>query len=118
MKSIIIKSLYDFLCIFALVYISYSVFFNRNKKEYSLLKDKDPIKSYIARYNLNMKKTNYKTVLRTLTFINSLIISLVTVIFMNVESTVWGIVISFVIIIVLIYSLYELTGKYFKRKEK
>jgi uncharacterized membrane protein len=118
MKALILKNLIDFLCVFLIVYLVYSLFINRNKKEYKDLKDKDPIKSYIARYNLDMRKTKYKTILRTLTFINSLIIAVVTIVYMNINGLVWSIIISFITIFILLYGLYEITGKYFKKKEK
>ena len=118
MLNIILKSLLDFVCTFLIVYLIYSVFINRNKKEYNSLKEKDPIRGYIIKYGLDLKKTKYKTILRTITFINTLIISICVVVFMNIENMLWGMLICFVLIIGLIYLLYDITGKFLKRKEK
>ena len=75
-----LSCLYDFVCIFLLVFIVYSVFLNKNRKEYKKLKKNDMIRLFIARYNLDMKKTKYELVLRTETIINSFIISFCSVI--------------------------------------
>lgn len=113
----ILSCLYDFVFIFLLVFIVYSVFLNKNRKEYKMLKKNDMIKVFIARYNLDMKKTKYDTVLRVVTFINSFIISFSSVLVINIDSVVWAILISFVVIMALIYALYEIAGRALKRKE-
>ena len=118
MLNIVLKNLLDFVCTFLIVYLIYSVFINRNKKEYSALKEKDPLRGYIAKYQLDLKKTKYKTVLRTVTFVNTIIISICVVVFTNINNVLWGTLICFVMIIALIYLLYDITGKYLKRKEK
>ena len=112
-----LSCLYDFLFIFLLVFIVYSVFLNKNKKEYKKVSKNDMMKIFIARYNLDMKKTDYTTVLRVVTFINSFIISFSSVLVINIKSIVWSILISFVVIIALIYSLYEIAGRTLKRRE-
>ena len=53
-----LSCLYDFVFIFLLMMIVYSVFLNKSRKEYSKLKDNDMVKFFIARYDLDMRKTN------------------------------------------------------------
>ena len=115
--GIAFKMLYDFILIFALLLIIYLVFINKNRKEYSKLNDNSVIKSFIARYNLDMRKTKYKNVLIAVSIINSLILSFTTVLILNLNLSYWKYVIAFVVIMALIYSLYEITGRYFKKKE-
>ncbi|MBQ6284691.1 MAG: hypothetical protein IJK67_00065 [Bacilli bacterium] len=115
--SVPLKMLYDFVLIFALLLIIYLVFINKNRKEYSKLKDNSVIKNFIAKYNLDMRKTKYKNVLITLSIINSFILAFTTVLILNLNVSYWKYPIAFVVIVSLIYSLYEITGRYFKKKE-
>lgn len=108
---------YDFVFIFLLVYIVYSVFLNKNKHDYKKLQKNDMIKIFIARYNLDVKKTKYENILKIVTFINSFIISFSAVLVINIDSMIWSILISFVVIMALIYSLYEIAGRLLKKKE-
>ncbi len=109
--------LYDFVFIFLLVFIVYSVFLNKNRKEYKKIKKNDMIKIFIARYNLDMKKTKYETVLRVETIINSFIISFCSVLVINIESMIWGVLVGFAVMMALIYALYEIAGRMLKRRE-
>ena len=112
-----LSCLYDFVCIFLLVFIVYSVFLNKNRKEYKKLKKNDMIRLFIARYNLDMKKTKYELVLRTETIINSFIISFCSVLVINIKGVIWAIIIGFAVIMALTYSLYEIFGRVLKRRE-
>ncbi len=113
-----LELLFNFVLYFLLVFIIISVFFNKKRKDYSKLKNGDYVKAFIRRYDLDMKKTKYKDVLNALTIVNSLILSFSTVIMSKINGLVWKIVIPFIIIMGLIYSLYEILGRYFMRKEK
>ena len=115
--GIAFKMLYDFILIFVLLLIIYFVFINKNRKEYSKLNDNSVIKSFIARYNLDMRKTKYKTVLTVFSVINSFILAFTSALVLNIENYIWKIVISFIVIFVLIYALYEIAGRYLKNKE-
>ncbi len=109
--------LYDFIFIFLLVFIVYSVFLNKNRKEYKKIKKSDMIKVFIARYNLDMKKTKYETVLMVETIINSFIISFCSVLVINIESMIWSVLAGFAAMMALIYALYEIAGRTLKRRE-
>lgn len=113
-----LELLIDFILMFLLIYILISVFFNKKRKDYSKLKDNDYVKTFIIKYNLNMKKTDYKKVLNTLTIINSFILAISTIIMLQIKSTIYKILVVFIVIMLLIYSLYEISGRYFKNKEK
>ena len=115
--KLFLSCLYDFVFIFLLMLVVYSVFLNKNRKEYIKLKDNDMIKYFIARYDLDMRKTNYKTVLNIVTVINSFIISFCSVLVINIKGVMWSIVIGFAVIMALTYSLYEIFGRALKRKE-
>ena len=112
-----LSCLYDFVFIFLLVFIVYSVFLNKNRKDYKKLKKNDMIRVFIARYNLDMRKTKYELVLRTETIINSFIISFCSVLVINIDSMIWSMLVGFAVMMALIYSLYEITGRTLKRRE-
>lgn len=113
----IISCLIDFAVLFIVVYLVYVLFINRKRKEYKEGKKTSEIHFFIAKYNLDMRKTEYKKVLNVLTLINSFILAFTSTVVINIESFMFGLLVGFVIIMVLIYSLYEIAGRYFKRKE-
>lgn len=115
--KLFLSCLYDFVFIFLLMLVVYSVFLNKNRKEYSKLKDNDMVKYFIARYDLDMRKTKYKTVLNIVTVINSFIISFCSVLVINIKGVVWAILVGFAVIMALTYSLYEIFGRALKRRE-
>ena len=117
MNNTVFQFLYNFVLLFLLVLIIYLVFVNKRRKEYSKLKDGNYVKSFIARYNLDIRKTSYKDILVTLAFINSFILSFTAALILNIDKYILKIVISFIVIFVLIYALYEIAGRYFKNKE-
>ena len=114
----ILEIIFDFILLFLLVFIVISVFLNKKRKNYNVLKDNDYVKNFIIRYNLDMKKTSYRKVLNSLTIINSFIIAFSTIVCLQIESMVWKILITFVVCMALIYSLYEILGRFFKSHEK
>jgi hypothetical protein len=115
--GIAFKMLYDFILIFALLLIIYFVFINKNRKEYSKLNGNSVIKSFIARYNLDMRKTSYKEVLNIFAFVNSFILAFTSALVLNIDKLIWKIIVSFIVVFVLIYALYEIAGRYLKNKE-
>ncbi len=113
-----LQCLIDFVGIFLIVYIIYSVFINKRRKELNMLKNSSEVKAVIIRYNLNMNKIKYKNLLNAIAIINSFIIAFTVVIVVNIESLLWAILSGFVTLIILIYSLYEILGLYYRKKGK
>ena len=109
--------LLDFIIVFIVVYLLYVLFFNKKRRNYKTLKKNDEVKLFIDRYNLDMKKIEYKKVLQVVTIINTFILSFTTVLIVRIKGFMISLLIGFVVIMILIYSLYEITGNYFKRKE-
>ena len=113
----VIEFLWNFFWIFLLVLIIYLVFINRRKRVYSRLKKGDPVKLFIARYNIDVRKVNYRKILNTTAVINSFIISFTSTLTMYVHGIFWSILVCFACVFGLIYALYELAGRYFKKME-
>lgn len=113
----ILRFIVDFLTLYILIYIIYSVFFNKNRKEYKNLKNNDEIKFFIKAYKLDMKKTDYNELLKTLTITNSFIIAISTTIVLYIENYFIKIIACFITLLLLIFVLYNLIGTYYKKKE-
>lgn len=114
----LVSFLYDFVLLFLLFYIIYSVFINKKKKSYSKLKKNDEVKIFIARYNLDVRKLDYKKILNAVSIINSFIISFTSTLILNIDNFMISIMVCFVVLMILIYSLYEIAGRYFKKMEE
>lgn len=114
----ILEFLWNFIWFFFLVLIIYLVFINRRKRTYSRLKKNDPVKLFIARYDLDVRKTSYKKILNITAIINSFIISFASTLILFIDNILWAFLVCFVVVFALIYILYELAGKTLKRKEK
>lgn len=114
----LITNLIYFGVAFISVFLIYIIFINRKRKEYVEGKNQLEINYIIKKFGLDMRKTNYKTVKWLVTFINSFIISFTFVILINVNTNyILKLLIGFVILFVLIYSIYEIVGKILKKKE-
>ena len=81
------------------------------------LKKTDEIRYFILRFDLDMRKTKYKSLLKALTLMNSFILAFTTTIVIYIDSVIWSVLISFMVIIIMLYAVYEIVGRYFKRKE-
>lgn len=101
--------------VFLLIYI---LIVNRKRKVYKEGKKQAEISYIINKFNLDMRITKYNTLKWILTFINPLIISITYIIVTNVESIVLGSLLGFLIMILLVYSSYEIIGRLLKRKEE
>lgn len=110
--------LYDFVLLFLLFYIVYSVFINKKRKVYSKLKKNDEVRIFIERYGINTKKVSYKKILNAVSIINSFIISFTSTLIINIDNFIYSIIVCIVVLMLLIYSLYEIAGRYFKKMEE
>ncbi len=110
--------LIDFIIIFVILFVLYFLYLKFRKKDYNKLKKNDYIKSYMARYNLDVRKTNYRKVLNVLAFNNAFTIAFTSALIINIKNYFWKIGVSFVVLFILLFSLYEVSGRYLKKKEE
>lgn len=108
----------EFIAIFILFYLIYSVFINKKRKTYQTGKKYADVDFFVRRYQINVNKIGYKTVLKTVTLMNSFILAFTYIVFSNIKSFLWAIVFGFVIGFALIYSLYEIVGRHFRKEGK
>lgn len=115
--DVVVRFIIDFVLLTILIYLVHMLYYNRKKSVYKELKKNDEVKLFIARYNLDMRKTDYKLVLRVVALCNAIIISFTATLALNIHNYIWKILISFVVIFVLIYALFEICGRLLKKKE-
>ena len=73
----------------------------------------------INKFKLDDKKLNKENIIIWVSLINSFIISLVSSVIMLMPFKImWQLLIAFALLFGLIYSLYEIYGRYLKNKEK
>lgn len=108
----------DFLVMFLIVYLIYMLFINKRKSDFALLNNNDQIKLFVDRYKLNIDKINYKYLVTIISLINSFILSLTCAIILRIDNILLSICVCFIIMFSLIFILFEIAGRYFKKLEK
>lgn len=115
--NIYIECLIDFVVLFTLIFLVYMVFINKKRKKDDTLKKASEVKMIIARHNLNMKKIKYKNLLLSVSIANSFILSFTAVLIIHIKSIWLSLLIGFIVVALLTYSLYEIIGRHYKKKE-
>lgn len=123
-------SVYIFIALLIIVFLV--DYYLINKRKLNLIKNKGVTKKgkkkkiksiseidYLkAKFKLDEKKLDKDKMIITISFINAFIISLVSSIVMLMPFAImWQMIVAFVLLFGLIYSLYEIYGRHLKRKE-
>lgn len=111
-----IEELILFILTFLLVFIIYELFIVRKAKKDKRKKKPVEVNYLIARYNIDLQKTNYKRLLNIISIISALDISLVVTIVSIIKSFYLQLLIGFVLIMLLIIISYEILGKIYQKK--
>lgn len=110
-----------FLCNYFLVYKrGYKLISKKKKKKKTKnLEEFIGISYLVLKYNVDLNKCNLNYLFLVLSFINAFII---TIVFIIISMLSWNLSISmllgFVLLFGLIYAIYELLGRYLKKKGK
>lgn len=115
-EKIIINAIY-FVVSYLIIFLLYSLVINRKKKSYKDATKQMDILYLVNKFKLNTKKTKYNTLKWITNIINPLIISITFIIVTNIKSFILGIMIGFLVMMMLIYSIYEIIGRILKKKE-
>ena len=113
----VLKSLLEFVVLFIVVFIVYKLIY-RKKKDFNKLKNTDEVRSFILKYDLDIRQINYKKLLNVLILINTFIISFTATIIVRIKSFGWSIAVCILIVTALILSLFPIAGNYFKSHER
>lgn len=117
MKEKIIINVIYFVVSYLIIFLLYSLVINRKKKSYKDATKQMDILYLVNKFKLNTKKTKYNTIKWITNIINPLIISITFIIVTNIKSFTLGIMIGFLVMMMLIYSIYEIIGRILKKKE-
>ncbi len=113
----VLKSLIEFVGLFIVVFLVYKLLY-RKKKDFNKLKNTDEVRSFIIKYDLDVRQINYKKLLNVIILINTFIISFTATIIVRIESIGWSILVCILIVAALILSLFPIAGNYFKSHER
>lgn len=117
MKEKIIINVIYFVVSYLIIFLLYSLVINRKKKSYKDATKQMDVLYLVNKFKLNTKKTKYNTLKWITNIVNPLIISITFIIVTNIESFTLGIMIGFLVMMMLIYSIYEIIGRILKKKE-
>lgn len=105
-----------FVIIFIVVYFAYYLIFENKLKKEKYTKISELV-LLTRKFNLDKKKMNYKECLNGVAIINAFIIAFtVTIIDLLKVPIVFCMIVAFVMLTALIYSLYMLYGRYLSKK--
>lgn len=112
------ENLILFLVTFSIAYLFYIIFVVTRKKNKKFNPKKLKMEEIylISKYNLNMKKINYKKFLLLIYFCNSIIMGLTVVIIGIFDRIFYQLLVAPVILIPLILLTYSLIGNYYVKK--
>ena len=105
-----------FLLTFVVVFLIYELILVRKYKKGK--SDKRPVEvTYLLnRYNLNLKKVNYKRLLNIISFVSSLDIAIVVTIIGLTNNFLLEIIIGCFLTVILILASYYIVGKIYQKK--
>lgn len=116
MNDVLINLIY-FLASYLIIFLIYVCVINRKKKTYTDAGKQMETNYLVSKFNLDRRKTKYTTIKWCINIINPFIISFTFVTVSNIKSYSLVILVAFVIMVVLVYSLYEIVGRILKKKE-
>ena len=111
------KYLVYFIVSFVIIYAIYYVLYVRKHEKYEKKILSSDIRILTDYYKINVKKIGYQRVLRILNFVNSLMLSLMVMVVINIDKFVYKFLILLVLIMPCIWVVYYFLAKYLKYLE-
>ena len=102
-----------FISAYVLSFIVYYIYLKKSKKKDELLE----IEYLIKKFNLPKNKESKNRIKSIMSLVNPLIIALTFIVVISIDSFILGVLIGFVIMVVLIYSIYEIIGRILKKEK-
>lgn len=100
-----------------IVVLIINYFYNRYKIKSGKAKNVGEVNYLVGKFKLDIKKIDYWKIILPISIINSFIISFVTTFITALPiDMIWQLMIGFVLLFALIYSLYELLGRHYVKK--
>ena len=102
---------------FIIIYILYYVFIVKKQKRYNYKKLPAEVTIFESYYGINVKKIGYKRVMKILNFVNSLMLTGIMLIVLDIKSIYIKLGVIVVIMIPMIWVIYYFVAKYLKHIE-
>lgn len=118
--KIVIGFLIDFLISFIAIFVCYLLLLKIKpirKKKVSKINENE-MNIIINRYQLDKEVLGEKYLKRVIALLNSFVFAFTLTIMEHIDKFIYKILVCFVVLMILIYSVYEIAGKYLKRKEE
>ena len=112
----VLEFLTDFVIMFILVFLVYKLFY-RKKTDFSKLSQRDTLRDFVLKYDLDVRKLDYKKLLNTVILMNSFIIAFAGAIITRIENFMWSIIVCLAVVMILMYALFNIAGKYFQKEQ-
>ncbi len=116
MKELLITNLIYFVISYLVLFLIYVLIINRKRKTYTEGKKNLEIYYIVNKFNLDMRKVKYNKLKWALTIINPLIMSFTFIVVINIKNMFLALIIGFLVMMALIYSIYEIIGRICKKK--
>jgi len=105
-----------FILTFLLVYMIFYFFIVRKAGKKIQKKVPVEVEYLITKYNIDLKKVDYRNFLNTISVTGSIIMAITVLIIFNIENLLLQLVVAFVVMIPLILIGFQFIGKYYKKK--
>lgn len=111
MKQIIL-----FIMTFLFVFIVYRLFLIGKSKRRNSKKKPIEVNYLVSKYNLDLKKVNYKSLLMVISIVSSLDISIIVTLVLLINNYLLELLVALVLVIPIILVSYSFVGKYYIKK--
>lgn len=111
-----LEKLIFFMTAFVIILLIYIFIINKKRKVYTDGKKQTEINYIVKRFDLDMRKVNYNHLKWTITITNSFIVAFASTVVSMLHGLGLQILVGFVLLIMLIFSLYEIIGRIYARK--
>ncbi len=121
MEKILFNILFFFILMFVIFFVDYYFVMRKKLKGKGKRKKEDimEINYLVGKFKLDKSKLHYKPIALWCALINAFIMSFVATVVYNIKlHRAWQLLIAFVLLFALIYSIYEIYGRHLLRKEK
>lgn len=112
------KYLIEFFAVFIFTYLFYLFFviLRKKNKKFSIRKTKIEESFLILKYNIDIKKLNYRKFLLFIYLCNSIIFGITLVVIQLFKDLLWQLLFAPIVLFPLILFTYSMIGKYLKKK--
>lgn len=106
-----------FIIFFVIIYVIYYFLYVRKQIKYDKKKISSDLRILEVYYKVDVKKIGYQKVLRILNFVNSLMLTILMMIIINLDKFIYKFLIALVLMFPLIWVTYYFLAKYLKYLE-